>query len=173
MLRRKGQRWQLRRFKPSPHDSIGAEGRDPPPSSLIFALLGRLRPRQEAVVLPDLVIRPKGLEIVPDFLEEGIFGRLFRRNVFPSLFECGQQFSSIDMDSVRGRAEMEQEGWEICYNTPFSFSWVGRGDEFLGRLGPECCNFHEWMRKIKRTFDPNTVSDPMNYVSPQSETVSK
>ena len=84
-----------------------------------------------------------------------------------ALFECGQQYSSIDMDSIRGRAEMEQEGWEICYKTPFSFSWVGRGDEFLSRLGPECCNFHEWMRRIKQTFDPNTVSDPMNYISPQ------
>jgi glycolate oxidase len=81
-----------------------------------------------------------------------------------ALFECGQQYSSINADSIRGRAEMEREGFEICYKTPFSFSWVARGEEFLKRIGPTCCNFHDWMRQIKKTFDPNCVSDPMNYI---------
>ena len=87
-----------------------------------------------------------------------------------ALFECGQQYSSINMESIKGRQQMEQEGFEICYNTPFSFSWVARGEEFLSRIGPTCCNFHDWMRKIKKTFDPNCVSDPMNYIPAEPTT---
>jgi len=81
-----------------------------------------------------------------------------------ALFECGQQYSAINMESIKGRQQMENEGFEICYKTPFSFSWVARCEEFLKRIGPTCCNFHDWMRKIKKNFDPNCVSDPMNYI---------
>jgi len=30
--------------------------------------------------------------------------------------------------------------------------------------GPACFNYQDWMRKIKRAFDPNIASDPISYI---------
>ena len=32
-------------------------------------------------------------------------------------------------------------------------------------LGPMCGNFQNYMRQIKKTFDPNTASYPVGYIS--------
>ncbi|OGO19018.1 MAG: hypothetical protein A2144_06835 [Chloroflexi bacterium RBG_16_50_9] len=80
-----------------------------------------------------------------------------------ALYECGHQFSSIDMDSIKGMQEMVKEGEEICYKTPFAFSWNRMGQEDLDRIGPVCSNYPDWQYKIKAVFDPNTASDPMGY----------
>jgi glycolate oxidase len=82
-----------------------------------------------------------------------------------ALFECGYQFSSIDMDSINGYNKMMAEGFDNCYNTPFSLSWAVFGEEQMPRIGPACGNHHLWMKKIKKAFDPNTVSDPLMYIS--------
>lgn len=88
-----------------------------------------------------------------------------------ALFECGQQFSSINDEAMRGMQEMVKEGTEICIKTPFSFSWAVRGAEALNRIGPLCHNYQNWMRKIKKAFDPNSVSDPSGYISAEEEQV--
>jgi len=30
--------------------------------------------------------------------------------------------------------------------------------------GPACFNYQDWMRKLKRAFDPNIASDPISYI---------
>lgn len=79
-----------------------------------------------------------------------------------SLFECGHQFSSIDMDSVNTYAKMSAEGIDMACKTPFAFNWSFFPAEMVG---PMCCNFQDWMRKVKKTLDPNEASDPTNYIS--------
>jgi glycolate oxidase len=32
-------------------------------------------------------------------------------------------------------------------------------------FGPHTCNYHSWLRKIKKTFDPNAASEPSHYIS--------
>jgi glycolate oxidase len=83
-----------------------------------------------------------------------------------ALFECGHQFSSIDMDSVNGYARMSAEGMDIACKTPFAFNW-----SFFPAVmvGPLCCNFQDWMLKVKMTFDPNTAADPTNYINPEKK----
>jgi glycolate oxidase len=82
-----------------------------------------------------------------------------------ALFECGYQFSSIDVDTIKGYNEMMAEGFDICYKTPFNLSWAVFGEAEMPRIGPACGNHHLWMKKIKKAFDPNTVSDPSMYIS--------
>ena len=82
-----------------------------------------------------------------------------------ALFECGYQFSSIDSDSIKGYNEMMAEGFDLCYKTPFNLSWAVFGEAEMPRIGPACNNHHLWMKKIKKAFDPNTVSDPSMYIS--------
>jgi len=79
-----------------------------------------------------------------------------------SLFECGHLFSSIDMDSINGYAQVTAEGVEIARKTPFAFNWSFFPAEMVG---PLCCNFQNWMRKIKKSFDPGAVSDSTNYIN--------
>lgn len=38
-------------------------------------------------------------------------------------------------------------------------------------LGPMIGNYHEWVRKIKKTFDPTNSSDPAFYINPDPRTV--
>jgi hypothetical protein len=79
-----------------------------------------------------------------------------------SLFECGHQFSSIDMDSINTYNKMTEEGLELARTTPFAFNWSFFPADMMG---PSCLNYQNWLRKVKKTFDPNAVSDPTQYVS--------
>jgi glycolate oxidase len=81
-----------------------------------------------------------------------------------ALFECGHQFSSIDTKSIDMYNKMTAEGLEIAIKTPFAFNWSFFPADMTGPLS---CNFQNWMRKVKKTFDPKTCSDPSNYVSPE------
>ncbi len=39
------------------------------------------------------------------------------------------------------------------------------GDAAHDRYGPHASNYHLWLRKIKKTYDPNAVSESTNYIS--------
>jgi hypothetical protein len=39
------------------------------------------------------------------------------------------------------------------------------GDRAHDKWGPHLDNYHLWLRKIKKTFDPNGVSEPAMYIS--------
>jgi glycolate oxidase len=48
-----------------------------------------------------------------------------------------------------------------CYTAPVTV-W---GDRLHDKWGPHLCNYHLWLRKIKKSFDPNGVSEPAMYIS--------
>jgi glycolate oxidase len=48
-----------------------------------------------------------------------------------------------------------------CYGVPTS-AW---GDRMHDIFGPSASNYHLWLRKIKKTFDPNGVSEAGNYIT--------
>ena len=47
------------------------------------------------------------------------------------------------------------------YGVPTS-TW---GDRLHDMFGPRASNYHLWLRKVKKTFDPNEASEPSNYIS--------
>lgn len=49
---------------------------------------------------------------------------------------------------------------DINYGVPHQIS-----GELHDMFGPHASNYHLWLRKIKKTFDPNEVSDPSAYIS--------
>jgi glycolate oxidase len=79
------------------------------------------------------------------------------------VIEGGYSFSSTDGKAFKGFAEMVQEGTELALKTPLGYGWMAMGG-MAKVYGPQLCNVHEWMRQIKKTFDPNTVSDPLGYI---------
>ena len=81
------------------------------------------------------------------------------------LFECGHQYNPTRDESAKGMMEMVREGLGKCFDTPFALGWAFFGAELLG---PHCGNYHRWMPKIKKMFDPNNASDPMGYAAPEN-----
>ena len=43
------------------------------------------------------------------------------------------------------------------------------GDEEHNYFGPHTSNYHVWMRKVKKTFDPNATSDANTYISAKDQ----
>jgi hypothetical protein len=39
------------------------------------------------------------------------------------------------------------------------------GDAAHDLYGPPCSNYHTWLRRIKKTFDPNGSSEGSNYIT--------
>jgi hypothetical protein len=62
---------------------------------------------------------------------------------------------------TRIHAEALKIALETHYGVP---SGVG-GDTLHDMFGPHACNYHLWMRKVKKAFDPDNLSDAMLYIS--------
>jgi len=86
-----------------------------------------------------------------------------------ALTECGHPFGSLNQDSINGMMEMMMKGRDICTKNSFAISWSLMGDMDMQNIAPLCFNYQNWMKKIKKTFDPNIVSDPKMYVTPDKE----
>ena len=71
-------------------------------------------------------------------------------------------YDPTDEESIRGAGEVSQEGTRIAMEALLPCPLVI--GPALEMIGPTLFNFHIWMHKIKRTFDPNSVSDSSFYV---------
>lgn len=85
------------------------------------------------------------------------------------LVEAGSCYDPSSEEAFKGVGEVVMEGVGVSMQAPPAFSWVVMGDERAKMFGPALHNVHDWMRKIKKTFDPNTVSDPSGYISTEEE----
>jgi len=81
-----------------------------------------------------------------------------------SVIEGGYPFSSTDINATLGFAEMAKEGTEMALKLPVGMGWVVMG-EAVKAFGPRFGNLQNWMKKIKKTLDPDVVSDPIGYIS--------
>ena len=59
------------------------------------------------------------------------------------------------------RAEGFRLAMETCYGVP-AHVW---GDALHDMFGPHAYNYHLWMRKVKRAFDPNNLSDSWGHIT--------
>jgi hypothetical protein len=83
--------------------------------------------------------------------------------------EGGHPYDRLDEKSFRGSEQMAQEGADVIDKIPLAHNWMSISWEQTKLISPLCGNFHHWMRKIKKAFDPNEVSDPKNYISAEEE----
>jgi glycolate oxidase len=78
-----------------------------------------------------------------------------------ALFEAGHQYNPLDEKSCQGMVQMETDGRELAIKA--HLTGLSRPtDERAKTIGPD---FPNWMRQVKKAFDPNTISDPKNYIS--------
>jgi hypothetical protein len=74
-------------------------------------------------------------------------------------------YSPTEEDSWSAAADMMREGKQIQLETPLAINGGAAGLEDAKKIASLCHDFDDWMRKVKRTFDPNTVADPAGYTS--------
>ena len=70
-----------------------------------------------------------------------------------------------DADSLKGADEYVEESAQATIEKSLGqpISIVPRMAE---HFGPTSCNYHIWMQKIKKAFDPNISADPNFYIEP-------
>ena len=68
-------------------------------------------------------------------------------------------------DSIGAQMELTEKGNRLAIERHFG---VGHGvwsDAMHDMFGPRTSNYHNWLRKIKKTFDPNAASEAGNYIT--------
>lgn len=97
---------------------------------------------------------------------ESCWGLLFEQGAMGFHLEHVAMFDPHDRDSLKGMKEFQYSALKNQQRRKtgvFMFG-EGMGDGTSRFAGPMCSNYHIWMKKIKRAFDPNTTMDPTGYI---------
>jgi glycolate oxidase len=99
----------------------------------------------------------------------------FGEAVWSTSFEQGHMFHAemltlydqTSPDSVKGIAEYFDDANRVDLVNHLGIPFFIDGDKRHDWYGPDCSNYHVWLRKIKTALDPNCTSDAGNYISPE------
>jgi len=69
--------------------------------------------------------------------------------------------------TLQGIQWLNEESIRLCLEEPAGVPFFVRGDRLHGIFGPSASNYHVWLRRLKKAFDPNGVCDPLDYISPE------
>jgi glycolate oxidase len=75
------------------------------------------------------------------------------------------QLNDESPEAMKAKAELRGKGCEIALKTNYGVPSQANGDALHDMFGPHACNYHSWLRKIKKTFDPKGLSDAFQYIS--------
>lgn len=92
------------------------------------------------------------------FYEQGLYAH----------WESNIHYDPTDPESIEAAVQVVQAGIETVIKEQFCPLLIS--GPLTPILGPMLGNLHTWIRKIKKTFDPNTVSDPSWYGAAEEET---
>jgi glycolate oxidase len=75
------------------------------------------------------------------------------------------RFNKQDPQSLEVAGEIAKFANETAIEGHFGVPGHVWGDAVHDQYGPHTLNYHKWLRKIKKTFDPNAASDSTNYIT--------
>ena len=85
--------------------------------------------------------------------------------------EVVYRYDPHDPDSVKAAAELASASNKLVTESKLGINLVEGGlsymDEVHDIAGPKSLNYHVWMKKIKKAFDPNLVSESSWYTTPE------
>jgi hypothetical protein len=85
--------------------------------------------------------------------------------------EVVYRYDPHDPDSVKAAAELASLSNRVVTDSKLGINLIEGGlsynDEVHDIAGPRCLNYHIWMKKIKKAFDPNLVSESSFYTTPK------
>jgi len=75
------------------------------------------------------------------------------------------RFNKKDPEAIKAPAEVAMFANKIAVEAHFGVPGHAWGDAAHDQYGPHTSNYHLWLRKIKKTFDPNAASESTNYIT--------
>jgi glycolate oxidase len=75
------------------------------------------------------------------------------------------RFSKKDPEAMKAPLEVMMFANKVAIEGRFGVPGHAWGDPVHDQYGPHTSNYHLWLRKIKKTFDPNAASESTNYIS--------
>jgi len=143
----------------------------------VFRATGTFTSTMGAMDTSDLAVAQAkvGAELKQKYVDRGLLLDDGIENGWALLYEDGNfghleminHYDPADPESCRAFQEVLSESYEKtvseCLGPPFGAG----GDRMNNFLGPHIMNYHLWLQKIKKTFDPNVAADPAAYMRPK------
>ncbi len=115
----------------------------------------------------------KGIPLKKKYIKKGVIGNDFGEGVWMTSYESGHyfhvesptMFDQTDEHSVAGMAEYMDASNQYDLLNHLGAPFFVEGTRMHKIFGPEMCNYHIWLQKIKKAFDPNEVADSGFYIS--------
>ncbi len=107
------------------------------------------------------------------YIKTGAIANDFGEGVWMTSYESGHyfhvesptMFDQTDKSSVEGMAEYMEKSNQMDLLKHLGAPFFVEGDKMHDTFGPHMSNYHQWLRKIKKEFDPNGVADSGFYIS--------
>ncbi len=107
------------------------------------------------------------------YIKTGAIGNDFGKGVWMTSYESGHyyhmesptMFDQTDEHSVKGMAEYLEANNQLDLFQHLGVPFFVEGTRMHKIFGPETCNYHIWLQKIKKAFDPNDIADSGFYIS--------
>jgi glycolate oxidase len=68
-------------------------------------------------------------------------------------------------ESIEAVQQTIKRAWKLHVEEPVGVPFDAVGDQLHDLMGPSACNYHLWLRKIKKAFDPKGVADSARYIT--------
>ena len=79
--------------------------------------------------------------------------------------EAPTMFDQTDENSVSGMSEYMEESNQMDLLKHLGAPFFVEGDHNHDLFGPHMMNYHIWLRRIKKEFDPNGIADSGFYIT--------
>ena len=118
-------------------------------------------------------ILENNLPLKQEYIKKGVIGNDEGEGAWVTSYEHGQfyhceiptMYDQADPNSVKGTVEFMEKSNELDLVKHLGIPFFIEGDKYHDWYGPHCMNYHIWLRKIKKTFDPNATADSGFYIS--------
>lgn len=145
-------------------------------NAVIFRLAGTFHTSFGAPTAWDAAVAGAkvGEEIKKKYIEKGVivddaadaaWGGPYEQGRFGHLEELFM-YDPADAESAKGALEYMAEARQAVLQRSLGQPIGVLPGEAAEAFGPACGNYQDWMRRIKKAFDPNIASDPSFYIEP-------
>jgi len=106
------------------------------------------------------------------YIKRGVIANDFGEGTWMTSYESGHyyhmeiptMFDQTDEESVKGMAEYMEVSTQMDLVEHLGIPFFVEG-KLHDEWGPKMMNYHLWLRKIKKAFDPNDIADSGFYIS--------
>ncbi len=142
--------------------------------ALIFKLAGTFHTSFGAPTAWDAAVAGAkvGEKIKKKYIEKGAIVDDAADNAWGGPYEQGRfghleelfMYDPSDPESAKAAVEYIAEADEAVLKGSLGQPIGALPKQAVNVYGPACFNYQDWMRKLKRAFDPNIASDPISYI---------